>query len=56
MRDLPAVLASVLIFVVGQAGLAKDQDVTAALVSACDRAAASPTDEDRPIGLGDKQK
>jgi TPR repeat protein len=31
--------------------LAQNQDTTAALVLACDQAAASPTDKDRPVGL-----
>jgi TPR repeat protein/ABC-type uncharacterized transport system substrate-binding protein len=51
VRDLLSALASVLIFLLVRPGLAQNQDTTAALVLACDRAAASPTDKDRPVGL-----
>jgi TPR repeat protein len=51
VRDRLAVMASVLIFVMVRSGLAQNQDTTADLVSACDRAAASPTDKNRPTGL-----
>ena len=51
MRDLLSALASVLIFLLVRPGLAQNQDTTAALVLACDQAAASPTDKDRPVGL-----
>jgi hypothetical protein len=51
MLGLRSVLASVLILVLVRPGLAQDQDTTAALVVACDWVAASPTDQDRPIGL-----
>src|SRR6516225_1808798 len=42
---------SALILFLVRPGLAQSQDTTAALVLACDRAAASPTDKDRPVGL-----
>ena len=51
MRDLLSALASVLIFLLVRPGLAQNQDPTAALVLACDQAAASPTDKDRPVSL-----
>jgi hypothetical protein len=41
-------LASGLIFVLVWPALAQNQDTTAALVLTCDRAAASPTDKERP--------
>jgi hypothetical protein len=41
VRGLLSALASVLIFVLVRPGLAQNQDTTAALVLACDRAAAS---------------
>jgi TPR repeat protein len=44
-------LASGLIFVLVWPALAQNQDTTAALVLTCDRAAASPTDKERPVGL-----
>ena len=51
MRDLLSALASVLIFLLVRPGLAQNQDTTAALVLACDRAAASPSDTNRPVGV-----
>jgi TPR repeat protein len=51
VRDLLSALASVFIFLLARPGLAQNQDTTAALVLACDRAAASPTDKNRPVGL-----
>jgi hypothetical protein len=51
VRDLLSALASALIFVLVRPGLAQNQDTAATLVLACDQAAASPTDKDRPVGL-----
>ena len=51
MRVFSCALASALIFVLVWPVLAQNQDTTAALVLPCDRAAASPTDKDRPVGL-----
>jgi TPR repeat protein/ABC-type uncharacterized transport system substrate-binding protein len=51
VRDLLSALASVLIFLSVRPGLAQNQDTTAALVLACDQAAASPTDKNRLVGL-----
>jgi TPR repeat protein/ABC-type uncharacterized transport system substrate-binding protein len=49
VRQLAAV--TVLCFVLVLPGLAQDRDATAALVLACDRAAATPTDKNRPVGV-----
>ena len=51
MRVPLCALASGLIFVLVWPALAQNQDTTAALVLTCDRAAASPTDKERPVGL-----
>jgi TPR repeat protein len=47
-RQLAA--AAMFPFVVVSPGLAQDQDATTALVFACDRAAAMPSDKNRPFG------
>jgi TPR repeat protein len=51
VRDLLFALASMLIFLLIRPGLAQNEDTTAALLLACDRAAASPSDTNRPIGV-----
>jgi TPR repeat protein/ABC-type uncharacterized transport system substrate-binding protein len=49
VRDILFALTSVLIFLV-RPGLAQNQDTAASLVLACDLAAASPSDTQRPVG------
>src|SRR5215470_14061334 len=51
VRDILFALASVLIFVLVRPGLAQNQDTAASLVLACDLAAASPSDTQRPVGI-----
>jgi TPR repeat protein len=51
VRVFLSALTSVLVFLLARPGLAQNQDPTAALVFACDRVAASPTDNDRPRDL-----
>jgi putative ABC transport system substrate-binding protein len=51
VRVLSCALASVLILVLVWPALPQAQDTTGALVLACDLAAASPTDKERPAGL-----
>jgi TPR repeat protein/ABC-type uncharacterized transport system substrate-binding protein len=51
VRDLLSALASVLIFLLVRPGLAQNQDTTAALILACDQAAASPSDTNRPVSV-----
>jgi len=51
VRDLLSALTSVLIFLLVRPGLAQNQDTTAAMVLVCDRAAASPSDTNRPVGV-----
>jgi hypothetical protein len=51
VRVLSCALASVLILVLVWPALPQAQDTTGALVLACDLAAASPTDKERPVGL-----
>jgi putative ABC transport system substrate-binding protein len=49
VRQLAA--AAVLFFVLVLPGLGQDRDAKAASVLACDRAVASPTDKNRPVGV-----
>jgi hypothetical protein len=51
VRELLSALASVFIFFLIRPGLAQNQDTTAALVLACDRAAASQPDKGPPARL-----
>ena len=51
MRDILCALLSVSISVLVFPAMAQNQDAAASLVLACDRAAASPTDANRPVGI-----
>jgi TPR repeat protein len=51
VRDIFCALLSVSISVLVFPAMAQNQDAAASLVLACDRAAASPTDTNRPVGI-----
>jgi TPR repeat protein/ABC-type uncharacterized transport system substrate-binding protein len=51
LRDILFAVATVLIFVLIRPAVAQNQDTAASLVLACDLAAASPSDTQRPIGI-----
>ena len=51
MRGILCALSSVSIFVLVLPAVAQNQDTAASLVLACDRAAASPSDTNRPAGI-----
>ena len=51
MRGILCALPSVSIFVLVLPAVAQNQDTAASLVLACDRAAASPSDTNRPAGI-----
>jgi TPR repeat protein/ABC-type uncharacterized transport system substrate-binding protein len=51
VRGILCALQSVSIFVLALPAVAQSQDAAASLVLACDRAAASPSDTNRPVGV-----